>query len=510
MSVEFRIGPEVIASYKRLAYTPWHALAEFVDNSTQAFFNDRAALEELYDRTGDMLYVAISYDRDAGKIRVADNASGMTEAVLARALSVGAPPPDPTGRSRYGLGMKTAACWLGDQWRLRTKPIGEAAEYSVSVDVAAIARGETAIPVQVKKVAAEVAPYTVIEIAELHRNFHGRTIGKIKDYLSSMYREDFRNGDLKLTWRGEELTWEELDDKLLKAQDDSIYKKDFTFDVRGKTAKGWVGVLGPGHGGRSRAGFSILHAGRVVRGWPGAWRPGAIYGQIQGTNDLINQRLVGEIHLDDFEVSHTKDDILWVGDEEELVEERLKEVCAEYREVARTTHKARDARGPSAVETEAALEALERELTSPAAIDVIRIDVVPEPEAIRESFDRIVAQEQSEHEPRFQAEVGGIQVKGYLMEDRSEYEPYYVCDSTKPLEVCVVVNQSHPHWIQLRGSEGVLNYLRHCVYDALAEHQARRKAGGVIDPDTVKLWKDRFLRLPLEIEMAEARVGVDG
>ena len=35
------IGPEIIRSYKRLSYTPWHALAEFIDNSTQSFFDNR-------------------------------------------------------------------------------------------------------------------------------------------------------------------------------------------------------------------------------------------------------------------------------------------------------------------------------------------------------------------------------------------------------------------------------------------------------------------------------------
>ncbi len=49
------------------------------------------------------------------------------------------------------------------------------------------------------------------------------------------------------------------------------------------------------------------------------------------------------------------------------------------------------------------------------------------------------------------------------------------------------------------GSEGVLNYLRHCVYDALAEHMARHKKS-TIEPETIKLFKDRLLRVPFEIE----------
>ena len=38
--MKFQIGYEIINSYRRLAYTPWHALAEFVDNPTPAHFAD--------------------------------------------------------------------------------------------------------------------------------------------------------------------------------------------------------------------------------------------------------------------------------------------------------------------------------------------------------------------------------------------------------------------------------------------------------------------------------------
>lgn len=81
----------------------------------------------------------------------------------------------------------------------------------------------------------------------------------------------------------------------------------------------------------------------------------------------------------------------------------------------------------------------------------------------------------------------------------SPNDPYVVTDSAKPHEVIVIVNTSHPHWNQLKGSEGALNYFRHCTYDAVAEWQARSKAAR-IDPDTIKMLKDALLRLPLEFE----------
>ena len=86
------------------------------------------------------------------------------------------------------------------------------------------------------------------------------------------------------------------------------------------------------------------------------------------------------------------------------------------------------------------------------------------------------------------------------MDDASPNDPYIVLDSSRKQSVIIVINSHHPHFRLLEGSAGVLNYLRHCVYDGIAEWQARHKAG-TIDPETIKMLKDKLLRVPFEIEM---------
>ena len=82
----------------------------------------------------------------------------------------------------------------------------------------------------------------------------------------------------------------------------------------------------------------------------------------------------------------------------------------------------------------------------------------------------------------------------------SSNDPYVISDSTKKNEIIVIVNQNHPYWAtQLVGTESILDYLRQCVYDSVAEWQAQAIVSA-IDPDTVKLLKDRLLRVPLEME----------
>ena len=497
--IQLELGLQVIQSYKRLSYTAWHAIAELVDNSTQSYFDNRAVLDETLSKSNEGVEVRIVYERgNGGVLRVSDNSMGMSYQELTNALRVGFPPKNTAGRSKYGMGMKTASCWIGNRWTVRTKKLGETHEHLVTIDVNKIANGNNDLDYQTSEGKAEDHHYTVIEIQEHNHIFQGRTIGKIKEFLSSIYRQDLRNNWVTILWQGSALQWSDDDFQFLNAPDGSTYKKDFEFDVCNKRVKGWVGVLSSGS--RSKAGFSILHADRVVRGYPESWRPEAIYG-FQGRNDLINQRLVGEIYMDKFEVSHTKDDILYYGDEQEVVEKLLKDECSDYIAVARD-YRRRDNEqgGPTDLEVQAAIETLEQQLSLSTFSDAVTLETVPPPEAVSQSLQPL-KDTATEREPSFYAklEQTPFEIIGYLVEDSSVNDPYVVVDATDASRVMIIVNTQHPHWTQLSGSEGVLNYLRHCTYDGVAEWQARRMSAS-LDPDTIKVLKDRMLRLSLDIE----------
>ena len=78
MPINIEIGLNAIASYRRMNYEIWYALAEFVDNSTQSYANHKAALEEVYNREGEGLEVRITYERTGVEpmFRIVDNAIG--------------------------------------------------------------------------------------------------------------------------------------------------------------------------------------------------------------------------------------------------------------------------------------------------------------------------------------------------------------------------------------------------------------------------------------------------
>lgn len=496
MELSLQVGADVIRSYRRLSYTPWHALGEFIDNSTQSYFNHRAELTEAMIAAGEPFEVRIVYDRENGLLRVSDNAMGMDSAELKEALRIGAIPRVVSGRSQYGLGMKTAACWFGSEWSIRTTKLGSPDEVEVTIDVEAVASGNIQLPTVVRDVAPEEHG-TILEIRGLHTKLYGRTIGKIKTYLASMYRVDLREQVMSLYWEGTPLSWDSAV-SFLQNKDGHQYKKDFDFTVDGKRVWGFVGILGEGSSGRPQAGFSILRRGRMIKGHPESWRPESIFGQVQGSNNLINQRISGELHLDDFEVSHTKDDILWQADEEEQVQEALATIAADFIAIARKPWKSKEGtKGPSDPEVQAAVEEVRGEVESERFIDALNIVDVPSPDLVRAANAPALSIADREN-PRMSARIGEMELDLFLSWDESPNDPYVAADVAKE-RVVVVVNMNHPHLDQVEASEGFANYLRHCVYDACAEWKCRR-ASAPLEPDTIKLIKDGLLRVAAVID----------
>jgi len=498
--MQLRLGPEIISSYKRLAYQPWYALAEFVDNSTQAYFNNKTKLDRAYQETGEKLTVNIEVGTDY--IRVVDNSIGMSEAELKNAVVIGKPPVNKKGRSRYGLGLKTGACWFGDLWTVKTKKLEDDVAHKITVDVPRVATGDFDLHHETKNAPLD-QHYTIVEIRNLHRAISGRTVGKIKDYLRSLYRVDIRDGLLDLKWNDKPLTWDaNVDKRLLRTKDGKLAKKAFDFKVGKKEVSGWAGVLAKGS--RKEAGFSIIQAGRVIVGWPNSYRPATLFGhQEGGSNDLVNQRLLGEIFLNGFEVSHTKDQVLYEGDDQDLLENKLRKKLSGLRQLALTHRKADEderVQRASDAQRNTALNELETEMRSHQIRDFLQTYEVPSESLVKKSNDILKNGIVQRFKPDLKANINKLVVSLYLVRDMSPNDPYVLIESTESsTTVIVIINLMHPHWAQLTEDESILNFIRHCAYDGVSEWKAFR-ATGRLEPNTVKLIKDNLLRIPMMLQ----------
>jgi len=500
--MKLQLGPEIISSYKRLAYKPWYALAEFVDNSTQAYFNNRTALDRVYARTATKLTVEITIGTDSrGEfIRITDNSIGMSETELKNAVIIGKPPPNTRGRSKYGLGLKTGACWFGDLWSIKTKKLGDTTAHEITVNVPRVASNHLTLPYSARP-AERADHFTVVEIRELHRHITGRTAGKVKDYLRSLFRVDIRQERLILKWNDDVLTWDfDIDKKLIRLKNGRIAKKKFKFGIGGKRVSGWAGVLAKGS--RREAGFSVIQAGRVITGWPDSYRPGTIYGlQEGGSNDLVNQRLLGELFIEGFDVSHTKDQILFDDADQEALEHKLKHKLAGLRQLALSYRKKADDRLTPTMEAtrSAALNRFESEIRSAKLQSFLKTFEVPSPNLIKKSNESLKKSIVRRFEPDLEAKINKLVVSLYLIQEMSPNDPYVLIESTESeTSVIVIINLAHPHWSQLTKGESILNFIRHCTYDGVSEWKAYFVTGE-IEPNTVKLIKDNLLRIPMTV-----------
>jgi hypothetical protein len=183
------------------------------------------------------------------------------------------------------------------------------------------------------------------------------------------------------------------------------------------------------------------------------------------------------------------------------LETALKVECTDYREFARNRRK--DPRPVTDIEVQAAIEEFQAEIESPELIDTIEFTEVPSPEVLEADNEAYVATI-NPNEPTFSAKmtVGNTQVEilGFLDHDKSTADPYVVSESTDTNRILIIINFNHPHLQQIQGSENLVNYFRHCTYDAIAEWQANRLRSN-LDPATIRLIKDRLLRVPYEIQM---------
>ena len=207
--VNIRPGVSVLSVLRHLNYSPWFALAEFVDNSVQSYFENKSKLHALH---GPEWRLKVSIDVDTswpGQITIRDNAAGIGNDAFPRAFRPAVVPPDRTGLSEFGMGMKSAACWFSPRWQVRTKALGEAVERTVRFDIATIVQDELEELDIEERPADPNAHFTEVTLDELHHVPVGRTLGKIKEHLTDIYRVFLRDATLDLRFNDESLSYEE-------------------------------------------------------------------------------------------------------------------------------------------------------------------------------------------------------------------------------------------------------------------------------------------------------------
>ena len=320
--VNIRPSVSVLAILRHLNYKPWHALGEFVDNSVQSFLKNKVELKEIQGEEFKLL-VEITIDSESpARISVRDNAAGISKPEYARAFRPAEIPPDRTGLAEFGMGMKSAACWFAPRWSVRTSALGEPVTREVSFDIGKIVNDDiNELTVEETTEDADTH-FTEITLVDIFQEPKGRTVAKLKEHLTDMYRVFMRDGILELRFNDKVLEYQKPG--VLKApyfKDkgglEQIWQKDIRFDLgNGLSAHGFAALREKAN--TARAGFALFRRGRLIQGsGDEGYRPHQIFG---AANSFRYQRLFGELHLEGFDVSHTKDGFRWDENEEPFLD----------------------------------------------------------------------------------------------------------------------------------------------------------------------------------------------
>jgi hypothetical protein len=335
LTPRIEIRPEVtmLSVLRHLNYKAWFAVAEFIDNSIQSVVANHARLCQI-DGPNYQLTVDIQIDTSGpGFITVTDNAAGISAADFPRAFRPAQVPEDRSGLSEFGMGMKSAACWFAKSWSVRTKAIDEMVERTIKFDIQHIVENRIESLSTTAREVDAASHYTVVSLTGLHHSPQGRTVQKIKDHLASIYRVYTRDGRLVLKVNDDQLQYQTPLTLIsvpfvtpgVPAEGPGAkqieWRKEIDFDFgQGQYVKGFAALRETGS--TTLAGFALFRRDRLIEGsHDDTYRPPEVFKQ---TNSYPYQRLFGELHIEGFEVSHTKDGFRW-DEYESLFLECLKE-----------------------------------------------------------------------------------------------------------------------------------------------------------------------------------------
>ena len=279
-------------------YSTVEAIAELVDNCIDARLNEQKLLIE----------IEIFPDR----ITIKDDASGMGEEELVNAMKLGSTNKQ-NKMGEFGLGLKTASIGLGKNVTIITKRKNDSSMYSITWDqdewIKSYESGKWEQKIKIEPAQKDVHGTTII-IKELKTKYYPNLPSKIREVLGVRF-SGFINNDDKILVNGKEC--ESPRTELINE-----WTKDFDFDIDGHRVHGWIGVMKKRSPGKEHYGFNAYRRGRLIEQ----------HLKVGFNPHPMLSNLFGDLHLDDFSVTHNKRLFLKDNDLWEETAAKLKPIVA--------------------------------------------------------------------------------------------------------------------------------------------------------------------------------------
>lgn len=325
--------------FENLSYTLDSAFAEFIDNSTQAYKDNKDLIKNKIPFFVPKVYIIYYADKGEEAIQIIDNCFGIRNQELDRVLKLNIKPKNlDLSRNEYGMGLKTSAFWLGNKLSIFSKCLTE--NYSTNIFLSLNEIKEN-IPINYgeeysfqEKFGFECG--TSLEITSLHKQNipKNQQLIKLGKIFASKYRFDIEEEKLEIYIikheKGKTYTLSNNNvveiDNLNEAVKINFYKEKFKIDEKtGKEQKitisdylefegekyyisGEIGILSKGS--RNNAGLILFRRQRSIIGDEEGkrYKPYKIF---KDGGSFEYQRIYGWLNLDDFPVFQAKNGFRW-------------------------------------------------------------------------------------------------------------------------------------------------------------------------------------------------------
>jgi len=503
--VDISPGVGVYGMFPSFNYKPWLAIAEFLDNSISSFQANREQLVALHGPEF-KLRLMVSYDADANTLVIRDNAFGIDTDRFEDAFALARPPEDLRYISRYGVGMKAAACWFARSWSVRTTAWGEDIERTLNWVTNDIIDGSVTKLVPSTKKVDRNEHYTVITLRKLiHPPNAPRTAAKIKAFLPNIYREFMRDGEVELLWNGEGLTV--VQPEILAAppqwdqqQPSRLWEENVTLAMEdGHTITGRVIVLKKMK--RSYTALNLFWHNRLILGnIEPNHRPQELFG---AGNSFETGRLCVELHMDEYEPTVDKGGFKFQDNESQLesVIDELK------RQAAPIIRQARDYREPR-IDLETPVPDIGPVIVIPAG----EVVVEPAPSTPADPYPTPAVIEPNEvKQLRELAKVeiaeDGLNWEIHLRQGVSPGDNEFVrieeippSDDNEPYRLFVTLGGQHPFVLQYWSDDQEIQRVLLLLASAIGFGEIAARHAGMKYASFVRNNVDRFLRLVVRHE----------
>lgn len=301
-------------------YTVQGAFNEYIDNSIDAFIKAKKINTE---GLPNLLKIDLSITKD--KIIIEDNGVGISSLDIQRAMKPASTPSEQS-LSEYGIGMKAASLWFGEQWTLESFPIKEELGFKLNFNLekllsenkssVALLRldkdSKSGVRLTISSLNRDIelaqAERTWIEIQETYQLFTSRldpettVVINFKYMGQSLKKKSFSN----LIVANEPLEFPEChfkDGKLYAIGPSVLWKKEIEFEFEGNAVKGFIS-LGTESSQKSNPGIRLFRYGRLIKGMEAKpYRPEFLLGT---ANKAAPSRFYAELHLDGQKISNSK------------------------------------------------------------------------------------------------------------------------------------------------------------------------------------------------------------